>query len=175
MHIYLLRALIGCGKKMNDVTRDYLQSLLRPEAWDVMTDAEGSQRYPDGSDWADPTAFPVHLRRLLGSRVEIYGFWGFENPTAVKLVSVAERHDFAVVDKRWLVDPWSAKLKELGGAGVLDLKSQKSLPYSSDIYGQPDHWERSIHLEQHADYQNAAAPSQGPASETFALDGIDML
>lgn len=159
---------------MSDLTREYLQALLKPEAWGVANDADGSPRYPDGTEWDDPTTFPVHLRRLLGPRVQIFGFWAFENPAADRLLEVAERHDFAVVDQRWILDPWTTGVRDLASQGITDRRDASDSAAKQGIYGNAECWERSHHLESYADCQSTPTSSPSASGAGFELAGFDM-
>lgn len=63
---------------------------------------------PDGGSGTCCTDYALHIARRMPGRVEVYGFANEENP----LSRVAREeihpggHDFAVVDGRYIVDPW---------------------------------------------------------------------
>jgi hypothetical protein len=70
-----------------------------------------------------------------------YGFQVEDNPTVTdSLIDGAGGHDFAVIEGRYIVDPWYA-LTQSDAQGVYDLQSSKDREAIESIYGNPACWE----------------------------------
>lgn len=105
----------------------------------------------DGAGWAEPWAWAGHMRRALGARARLFGFWSYENPSAHALEQVSDHHAFAIVDGRYLVDGWSSHVMGLSDRPVLDLQDPQSLIERAGIYGSPHGWEPLHWLEEEID------------------------
>jgi hypothetical protein len=124
----------------------------------LCADARGILVFPDGEEASDPLSWAARLRREFGSRVKIYGFWAFENPAASTLNEIRERHDFAVLDNRWLIDFWISRHYPEDGAGRVDLLDPEDYEAARAIYGDPERWERDLDMEARVDLRaNATA------------------
>lgn len=100
----------------------------------------------------DPAAWAMEARRIFGDRIRIFGFWSFENPEAGLMGELRERHDFAVLDGRWLLDGWiSRHWSDEGGAPVTDLDDATDIDRRRGFYGDPSTWEHDPDLEKRAD------------------------
>jgi hypothetical protein len=82
------------------------------------------------------------LHKLGPGRVKVFGFHDEDNPTSA-IAQDAGGHDFAVVDGKYIVDPWLADLQ--GGAGefkgesgVYDLKTDEAKV--AKLYGDRELW-----------------------------------
>ncbi|MEY8800227.1 hypothetical protein AB9K35_07915 [Leisingera sp. XS_AS12] len=113
----------------------------------------GIGAFRDGSDAADPLAWAVQARKLLGDRVRIYGFWCFENPAATVMGELRERHDFAVIDRKWILDLWVRRFYSGEGSGWVDLDDEEGYAAAQALYGDPETWERDLDMEYRADHQ----------------------
>lgn len=98
---------------------------------------------PDGSSSVICTSYAQHIKTTLTSRnVEIVGFFCSENPDcAFSRMDLAEGHDFALVDGRYLVDPW---LRLVCGYDnlpmVYDLLDPKEANDAAGMYGARARW-----------------------------------
>lgn len=100
----------------------------------------------------DPSAWAMEARKVFGDRIRIFGFWSCENPEASLFGELRERHDFAVLDGRWLLDGWiSRHWSDEAGAAVTDLEDETDLMRRRVLYGDPATWERDPDLEHRAD------------------------
>ncbi|MCW3782495.1 hypothetical protein [Defluviimonas salinarum] len=128
-------------------------------AGQVRTDPHGSRRFPDGSDIADPLSWAAQTRRALGERVRICGFWCFENPKAAGIAEIRERHDFAVIDGRWVVDGWARLFGPDDTPGVVDMADPETRRRAVAFYGDPSLWERDTDMEVRVDGLGSARPA----------------
>jgi hypothetical protein len=96
------------------------------------------------------TDYAIQIFLELPGRVRIHGFSNEENPTS----RVAREqmhpggHDFAVVDGRYIVDPWPRLVHGGFTQMVFDLDDEKELV--DDIYGPCDCWTLMLESEKHA-------------------------
>lgn len=77
------------------------------------------------------------LRRLGAERVKVYGFFADDNPKA-KIGQVAEGHDFALVDDKFIVDPWIATVESVSDEFVFELGVDDQV--IAELYGEKDKW-----------------------------------
>lgn len=94
--------------------------------------------FPNQLGWTNCMGFALEIQKKLGaSRVKIYGFYHKDNPTA-KSSEIAGGHDFAMVDDRFIVDPW---LTDVMGAsqGVFDVQTDQM--EITRLYGNRNKWE----------------------------------
>lgn len=98
------------------------------------------------------TGFARMIESKLGSdRVEVTGFMCADNPTS-ELGIITAGHDFAIVDDRYIVDPWIVEVENLnitplkGGTldmdivGVYDLEDESDADIIARIYGSRVLW-----------------------------------
>ena len=150
---------------MREITREDLSMMTDPSCWGVRKRPDGNGVFPDGSEWGAQEAWPCYLRRALGPRVSIMGFWCHENVAARLLVEASERHDFAVIDGRWLVDGWVRSFSGAETDGIYDLADPDELSRIRETHGEPGRWHRSACLE-------AAIDMEGPARREAAMQGV---
>ena len=98
---------------------------------------------PHGGSACCCTDYAIHIFRALPGRVEIFGFANSDNPTS--RVAREEMHpgghDFAVVDDRYIVDPWPRLVQGGFSQMVFDLKGADAA-LALDIYGPAACWRR---------------------------------
>lgn len=106
---------------------------------------------PDGSSATCCTSYAIHVYKALPGRVQIFGFENEKNPTS----RVAREelhpygHDFAVVDGRYLVDPWVKLVLGVETAPVVfDMQQVAGAAEVLDVYGPQSCWERMVSVEQ---------------------------
>ena len=117
---------------------------------------------------ADPLSWAIEARKIYGERLQIYGFWAYENPQACILGNLRERHDFAVLDERWLIDGWITKFYSDEGAGLVDLSDTADIARSSGLYGDRATWERDPDIEHRADLMiRTPSPDSEPEADVF--------
>ncbi|MFG6082862.1 hypothetical protein ACEUZ9_004094 [Paracoccus litorisediminis] len=156
---------------MANMTEPDLDALARAETWNVRSGPDGVARFGDGAPWSDPLSLPGWLRRKYGTRVEIMGFWCFENPAAAALGELSDRHDFAVIDRRWVVDPWISDIPGMPEGGIIDMQSKHFPLLYARVYGDRDCWERSSWFEAIIDAELPAHRSAKLAMLNGALAG----
>jgi hypothetical protein len=94
---------------------------------------------PDGgraSDCSDCAAFI----RSVEPNATIYGFWSKDNPSWAG-AKLQDGHDFAVVDGRYIVDPWIVETEALSDRAVFDLEDPKDAAEVTRLYGNRLKWE----------------------------------
>ena len=97
---------------------------------------------PDGGSAVCCTDYAGYIFSQLPGRVKIYGFANEDNPTS----RVAREeihpggHDFAVVDDRYIVDPWPRLVPAVLEQMVFDLTNPQDQALALDVYGPRDCW-----------------------------------
>ena len=110
---------------------------------DFEKDGEFRVVMPDGSSSVVCTNYAQHIKTTLNARnVEIVGFFCSDNQDCTfTRMELAEGHDFALVDGRYLVDPW---LRLVCGYDnlpmVYDLLDHKEAKDAANMYGTRDRW-----------------------------------
>ncbi|MBW3243671.1 hypothetical protein KUV57_13445 [Epibacterium sp. DP7N7-1] len=159
---------------MSMVPDSGLEQLEELLAGQLEADPDGILMFPGGEFASDPLNWAAYARRTLGDRVRIYGFWCFENPQASIMGELRERHDFAVIDKRWIVDLWLRRFHSGEGAGVIDMTDEHEFANVRSIYGEPAAWERDFDMESRMDRkvnpENSGAPVGVMTDIDTALD-----
>ena len=112
------------------------------------------------------TGYACRIRQKLGSdRVKIFGFLDYENPSSM-IGKLAGGHDFAIVDDRYIIDPWLTEVEsgeftmENGeqlqvNQKIFDLQSKKDQELVKLLYGSSSNWIRNLDVEKEADYQHS--------------------
>jgi len=82
------------------------------------------------------------IKMLVGDDIKIYGFSTMENPDAKYFVEENgedsdEGHHFAVMNGRYIIDPW---VYENFNRSVFDLKDKKDKEIISYLYGDKNKW-----------------------------------
>jgi len=149
-----------------------LEQLEELFAGQLEADPDGIFMFPGGDHASDPLSWAAYARRALGDRVRIYGFWCFENPQASLMGELRERHDFAVIDRRWIVDLWLRRFHSGEGAGIVDMDDEKDYARAQPLYGEPGAWERDLDMEARMDRRASPSSSLAP---TGVLPEADMV
>lgn len=100
---------------------------------------------PDGSSAVCCTNYARHILAVLspeGYRVELVGFANKDNPASLcaKEEYHPEGHDFAIVNERFLVDPWVRLVAAVEQQIVYDLDDPVDLEKATQIYGLRQNW-----------------------------------
>lgn len=109
-------------------------------------------RLPGGGSGTCCTDYAELIYNAFPGRVEIWGFANESNPDC----QIAKEqwhpggHDFAIVDHRFIVDPWPRLVACTCMQMVFDLKDPYDAEKASKIYGSPKRWSRLEAAEQHA-------------------------
>lgn len=113
--------------------------------WDALiADDEGRGSYflSDDSSGVACTGYARTIRSIFGpKRTELRGFMTWNNPES-KIGQDCEGHDFAIVDGRFIVDPWAAQVETYDRIGVFDLKNKRTAARVRKLYGDPAKWRR---------------------------------
>ena len=105
--------------------------------------APGASLLPDGGR-ASSCADCAHYIRYHEPNTTIYGFWSKDNPRWAG-AHLLDGHDFAVVDERYVVDPWIVETEHLSDRSVFDLNDPSDRAAVRRIYGDRTKW-RLVHL-----------------------------
>jgi len=118
--------------------------------WGVEVHEDYSEFTDLGFSGCQCTGFAIRIQEKLGAdRVKVMGFYVEDNPEA-GVGSICDGHDFAVVDGRYIVDPWLVEVEtgsitthkgtklELDGQGVFDMELEPERVLN--IYGWAKNW-----------------------------------
>jgi N12 class adenine-specific DNA methylase len=120
--------------------------LIDEETGKEITSGEGMSVFPDGSDAIKCTNYAEQIKhRLEGYDVQIVGFSNEENPhcAVVQEEWHPGGHDFALLDNRWLIDPWARLVASKREQIVYDLREPEDAEAVARIYGDPSRWSLS--------------------------------
>lgn len=120
---------------------DDLIDLTDPRAPDI--DAESV--FPDGSSATQCTAYARIVQRDLEAKGHRVAVVGFDCESNADCLAVEEEwhpcgHDFAIVDDRFLVDPWARLVAGVRDEIVYDLADPSEAAEAIRIYGHPARW-----------------------------------
>lgn len=113
---------------------------------------EVESRFPDDTSAICCTNYAAQILRAMPGRVKIFGFANENNPTS----RVAREelhpggHDFAVVDDRYIVDPWLRLVRGEDGPIVLDMQDLDEARLALHTYGPRNCWRHMTEAEQFA-------------------------
>ncbi len=98
--------------------------------------------FPDDTSAICCTNYAIQIARAMPGRVHIFGFANENNPTSrVAREGIhPDGHDFAVVDNRYLVDPWIRLVAAESGQIVFDLEDPLDATSVRDTYGPKECW-----------------------------------
>jgi GH24 family phage-related lysozyme (muramidase) len=115
-----------------------LEQMATDEAMGVTFEEDGTSVLPNGEAAVNCTNCARRIIALNGGQGEIYG-WEEDNP-AKRIVSSEDGHDFAVIDGRYLVDPWAKNVEAGTTRAVFDLDSPVDRTEVLRLYGDPEAW-----------------------------------
>lgn len=100
---------------------------------------------PDGTSAVCCTNYAHHIRNILGGighQVAVVGFANEDNPTSRCAIEGfhPEGHDFAIVNDRYLIDPWVRLVASVEDQIFYDLNDPADAAKANDIYGQRHLW-----------------------------------
>lgn len=98
------------------------------------------------------TDYASFIYTSLPGRVQIWGFRNQDNPTSrvAREHIHPDGHDFAIVDYRWIVDPWPRLVALAFHQMVFDLEDPTDALQVADIYGPRNCWRHCVKAEQFA-------------------------
>lgn len=133
------------------LTLDEFERMRKAVPLDEMPGMES--RLPGGGSGTCCTDYAELIYNALPGRVEIWGFANEDNPDC----RIAQEewhpggHDFAIVDHRFIVDPWPRLVACTCTQMVFDLKDPHDAEKASRIYGPKKRWTRLEAAEEHAE------------------------
>jgi hypothetical protein len=98
--------------------------------------------FPDGTDAVRCTHYAIQIGKRYPDRTLIFGFTNEDNPNC----EIAQKrlhpggHDFAVIEDRWLVDPWVRLVRNAYQQIVYDLLDPFDFVLVRERYGRRDDW-----------------------------------
>lgn len=128
-------------------------TFLNESHYAIREDEGDGSLFPDGSRAAVCSNWARYIRRVLGDRARIYGYFADDNPGTV-IGDIAGGHDFVIVDERYLVDPWACLVEYIEGAGVLDLLDTNDKVRIQELYGDTSLWQRCCEVETDIDRES---------------------
>ncbi len=113
------------------------------EFWGVAVVGDRTVFKDTGFSAVECTGYACAIRGKLGrDRVEVFGYEAENNPTSA-ISDIAGGHDFAVVDGRYIVDPWIVDVEAVSNRGVHDLADPADAAEIARIYGDHTTWRRA--------------------------------
>ncbi|MFK5947229.1 MAG: hypothetical protein QM500_00475 [Methylococcales bacterium] len=94
---------------------------------------------PDGNQMGNCTNCAKYVISSVG-RGEIYGFLVEHNPITHEMINISGGHDFAIIDERYIVDPWISLYTGHETQTVYDMQLEKDHEKITEIYGNPSNW-----------------------------------
>lgn len=100
---------------------------------------------PDGTSAVCCTNYAHHVRKVMGDmgcEVDVVGFANEDNPTSRCAIEGfhPEGHDFAIVNDRYLIDPWVRLVAAVEEQIFYDLNDPADAAKASAIYGPRECW-----------------------------------
>jgi hypothetical protein len=107
-------------------------------------------QFPDGSDAVRCTHYAIQIGRRFPSHTQIFGFSNEENPDCEFVTHDAHPggHDFAILDGRWLVDPWVRLVRGLFDEIAFDLEDPADVALVLKRYGKKENWKHMTGAEE---------------------------
>lgn len=98
----------------------------------------------EGEDFGYGAICTSHARYIASKEpnTRVMGFFAEKNPCAMS--EVAEGHDFAVIDGRYIVDTWLHGWEQQLSSPVLDMQNDADKLIIQHWYGNPEHWEEVV-------------------------------
>lgn len=120
----------------------------------TVEEVPGTQSFlADGGSGTCCTDYAAFIYKSLPGRVRIYGFANEDNPGCVIVQEEMHPggHDFAVVDDRYLVDPWVRLVVGEDWPIVYDFQDVQDIETALHRYGPRANWQRMAEAERFAD------------------------
>lgn len=107
---------------------------------------------PHGGSAVCCTDYASLIFLRLPGRVQIFGFANVDNPSSrcAREEFHPEGHDFAVVDGRFIVDPWPRLVPMVMDQAVFDLFDPADAALALDVYGPRECWKHVVGAERYA-------------------------
>lgn len=129
------------------------------EAYAKLCEGKSTEDYPGaastlphGGSAICCTDYATHIFLKLPGRVQIVGFHNKDNPTSrcAREEFHCGGHDFAIVDGRFIVDPWPRLVPMVMEQAVFDLTDPLDVALALDVYGPRECWKPNIAAEAYA-------------------------
>lgn len=122
------------------VTREVLQRQFENFPWPIVESDDGGIFTDSGRSACECTAYAEHVRNVLGAeRVAVVGFFESENPDS-EVARDCGGHDFALVDGRFVVDPWLRAVDGRSQAIAFDTALESDRETIARLYGRRETW-----------------------------------
>lgn len=147
-----VEALFGSDESIGVMMEvNYGEELLSLDAYDEKyghlgkDGPEVASVLPDGSSAVCCTNYAHHIRNVLGDmgfEVNVVGFANEDNPTSLCAINEYHPggHDFAIVDDRYLIDPWVRLVAAVEDQIFYDLSDPADAAKANAIYGPRECW-----------------------------------
>lgn len=122
---------------------------------ETYTEGDGTL-FPDGTRATQCTNWARYARRALGARAQIFGFYCEDNPDAVDMARLADGHDFALLDGRFILDGWLCNVEGEISDPILDLQNPDHATLIARYYGERENWSRMTGVETEIDQEEIA-------------------
>ncbi|MBR8082609.1 hypothetical protein KDX23_07600 [Burkholderia vietnamiensis] len=96
--------------------------------------------FPDGTSATVCTNYARHIAAALPGRARVFGFYEEDNP-ASRIAQIAGGHDFAIVDGRYIVDPWVRLVEGESDRICFDLAAPGDAAEILRLYGPRERWD----------------------------------
>ena len=152
-----------------EVDAEFLERLFgTPENYAGAPDANDEEHvFPDGTPTVFCTNWATYVRRVMGDRATLHGFFSADNPES-RIGKDNDGHDFAIVDDRYLVDGWALDMNYATRA-VFDLQGPQDVIVVMMLYGDRGKWQRNTELEASVDAETAEIRQKALAGTDFHL------
>jgi len=145
--------IVDIGTKQLALTEDVIDDRLtdflnhrddHDKFWNIT--GRPDAHFANGYWWGTCTGYAMEIQSRLGAaRVKVMGFHAKKNPRSEISEKVLDGHDFAIVDNRYIIDPWVRHIKVNGydfmARGIYDMDNPADLAEIHRLYGDPDSWE----------------------------------
>jgi hypothetical protein len=129
------------------------------EAFIDENEIEGSRFKGTAMSGTECTGYACAMRQALGKRIKILGFSADENPDS-SVAAVAGGHDFALLDDRYIVDPWIRDVEAMSQQTVFDIQNPEDAAKIAELYGPQKAWQRVPKAEKLADQNKSSVPAE---------------
>ncbi len=150
----LIEELFGTESAFGIRYVDEQNNVYTPEELDI-AQANGTSHgsvdssFPDNLDAVRCTNYAIQIGKKFRRTTQIFGFENVNNPDC----EFAQQrlhpggHDFAIVEERWLIDPWVRLVRGAYQEIVYDLQDPVDAALVTKRYGKRENWKRMTRVE----------------------------
>ena len=138
---------------LNGTSADALRQLLKAHVdaidWRELEHRDGEDLIfkRSGISAVVCTGYAAELFCKFGpGRTMLFGFHGEDNPTS-RIGREYGGHDFAVIDVRFILDPWLSDTANESEQVIFDMEAPEDQSIIRELYGEQRYWERNHDLE----------------------------